>query len=98
MSVPVVFTRVARREFDDASDWYDQQQVGLGATFTRAVQDVLDEIAADPRRYAKEYLEVRGGQVAGFPYYVYYRDEGTRAVVISVFHTSRDPSVWQSRA
>ncbi len=89
---------MARREFDDASDWYDSQRAGLGAKFTRAVQDVLDAIAADPLRFPKVYLEAREAQVSRYPYCVYYRDEGTRAVVISVFHTSRDPSVWQSRA
>lgn len=31
MSIPVVFRRAARAEFDDAADWYEQRQSGLGA-------------------------------------------------------------------
>jgi hypothetical protein len=36
--------------------------------------------------------------VRGFPYCVYYREESSLVRVLSVFHTSRDPSIWQSRA
>jgi hypothetical protein len=46
MSVPVVFRRIARGEFDDAADWYEQRQTGLGAAFAAAVQRTLDQIAA----------------------------------------------------
>ena len=36
--------------------------------------------------------------VIGFPYCVYYREEPGRVLVLAVFHTSRDPTVWQSRS
>ena len=48
MSVPVVFRREARIEFDGAADWYQQRQSGLGRTFTRAVQRVLERISSRP--------------------------------------------------
>jgi plasmid stabilization system protein ParE len=41
---------------------------------------------------------VRCALVRRFPYAVYYRVEPERIVVIAVFHTKRDPGVWQSRA
>ena len=39
-SLPIVFRRAARIEFDDAADWYEQRRAGLGAKFTAAVQRV----------------------------------------------------------
>jgi len=51
MSLPVVFRRAARAEFDDAADWYEQRRAGLGAAFTAAVQRVLDQLAAQPDFY-----------------------------------------------
>jgi hypothetical protein len=33
MSQPIVFRPAARAEFDDAGDWYEQRQTGLGAAF-----------------------------------------------------------------
>jgi plasmid stabilization system protein ParE len=98
MSLLVVFRRAARTEFDDGADWYDGRRAGLGTAFTAAVQDVLGRIAAQPDFYPQVFGDVREGLVAGFPYCVYYREEPGRVLVLSVFHTARNPSVWQSRA
>ena len=98
MSLPVVFRRSARAEFDDAADWYEQRRAGLGAAFTAAVQRVLGQIAAQPDFYPQVYQDVREALVAGYPYCAYYREEPDRVVVLSVFHTARDPSIWQGRA
>jgi plasmid stabilization system protein ParE len=44
------------------------------------------------------FADIRKAVVVRFPYCVFYRAEPTRVQVISVFHTSRDPSIWQGRA
>ncbi|MGL4421664.1 MAG: hypothetical protein ACRCZF_13435 [Gemmataceae bacterium] len=62
MSTNVVFRVVARLEFDEAGDWYEARRPGLGATFTAAVQVVLDRIAAQPDFYAV----TEGGDVQRF--------------------------------
>jgi toxin ParE1/3/4 len=97
-TLPVIFRRVARAEFDAAADWYEGRQAGLGAAFTAAVQQVLDRIAAQPDLYPQVYGDVREALVPGFPYCVYYRDEPGRVLVLAVFHTARDPAIWQGRA
>jgi len=66
--------------------------------FGAEVQAVLDTIAGRPDRYPVVVRDVREAPVARFPYCVYYRVRPGRVVVISVFHTSRDPAVWQSRS
>jgi toxin ParE1/3/4 len=98
MSLSVIFRRQARREFDKAADWYEQRRAGLGVKFVAAVERVLDQAAVNPGRYAKVLEGVREGLVKGFPYCVYFREEGEQIVVLAVFHASRDPAVWQSRA
>jgi plasmid stabilization system protein ParE len=97
MSLPVVFRPAARAEYDDAADWYEARRPGLGADFSAEVQEVLDRIAAHPDFYPQVLREARQAIVARFPYCVYYLAEPTRIVVLSVFHTSRDPAVWQGR-
>ncbi len=98
MSLPIVFRRAARAEYDDVADWYDQRRAGLGVAFTAEVQRVLDQIAAQPDVYPQVYQDVREALVSGYPYCVYYREEPGQVVVMSVFHTARDPSIWQGRA
>jgi plasmid stabilization system protein ParE len=97
MSLPVVLTPEAQADYDEAYDWYESRQPGQGDIFAAKVQDVLDRIAANPRMHAKVFQEVRKATVTKRPYIVLYIPEATRVTVISVFHTSRDPSVWQGR-
>jgi toxin ParE1/3/4 len=98
VSLPVVFRRAARAAFDDAADWYDQRQAGLGAAFTAAVQQVLNIAAAQPDFYPAVWGDVREALVPSYPYCVYFRAEPAQLLVLSVFHTARAPSIWQGRA
>jgi plasmid stabilization system protein ParE len=97
MSLPLVFRAVAQAEFDDAATWYERQSPGLGADFVSEVQKVLDTISNQPQRYPLASGDVREAPVSRFPYCVYYRVKPDRIVVIAVFHTARDPAIWQAR-
>ena len=98
MSLPVIFRPEARAEFDEAYDWYEGQRVGLGEAFADQVQVVLDRIAATPGIHAAVFGTVRKAVVVRFPYCVFYREEAWCVRILSVFHTRRDPRIWQSRA
>jgi toxin ParE1/3/4 len=98
MSLPVVLRGEATAEFDEAFDWYDAKQAGLGSEFVAEVQKVFDRIAANPFVHRAVFADIRKGVVRRFPYCVFYRPHDDRVEVIAVFHTSRDPSIWQGRA
>ena len=93
----VVLRPPARAGFDEAGDWYERQRPGLGPAFAAAVQEVFNRIAAQPQLHPVVLRDIRRAVVRGFPYCVYYRERPSTVVVLSVFHTSRDPSVWQGR-
>lgn len=97
MTRSVSLRRAARAEYDEAGDWYERRRTGLGAAFTAAVQRVFDRIAANPRMHGAVLRDIRKAVVKGFPYCVYYRERPSGVVVLSVFHTSRDPKIWQAR-
>lgn len=59
---------------------------------------MLDRIAANPKVHGPVFQDVGKGVVRKFPYCVYYREEPGQVVVLAVFHTSRDPGIWQARA
>jgi plasmid stabilization system protein ParE len=98
MRKPVRLLPEARVEFNEATDWYERQRKGLGTTFVARVREAIGRIATDPRRHVAVYLDVRKVLVSRFPYVVLYRDDPDEVLVISIFHTSRDPSIWRSRA
>jgi plasmid stabilization system protein ParE len=97
MSLPIRLLPEAKAEFDKAADWYDEQRAGLGVDLVAKVRETLKGIAANPRMHATVYQDVRKAVVVRFPYIVLYREEAGEVLVISVFHTSRDPSIWQAR-
>ena len=98
VSIPVVFRSEAESEFDEAFDWYDARRIGLGLEFASEVQAVLDAIAVNPLLYAATFADIRKAAVRRFPYCIFYRAHADRIEVIAVFHTSRNPSIWQGRA
>ena len=98
MTQPLIFRPAAEAEFDESAAWYEAQQPGLGGEFVAEVQAVLDVIAGQPKRYPVVSGDVREAPVSRFPFCVYDRAKPDRVVVIAVFHTSRDPAVWQSRS
>lgn len=96
MSLPIRLLPEAKDEFDVAVDWYEKH-AGLGSEFIKQARQVLDRIAAMPRIHGIVYQDVRKALVKRFPYIVLYREEPTEIIVIAVFHTSRNPTAWQSR-
>ena len=98
MSVPIILLPEARAEFDEAYDWYEGQRAGLGEALAVRVQQVFDRIAVMPRMHGAVFGDVRKAVVARFPYCVFYREEATCVRVLAVFHTGRDPRIWQGRA
>ena len=88
----------ARIDFDEAADWYESQRVGLGVRFIAQVREALERIARRPRIHPVVYRDVRKAVLRRFPFIVLYREEAGEILVISIFHISRDPSVWHGRS
>jgi toxin ParE1/3/4 len=65
--------------------------------FIARVREVLQRAAGNPKQFGVVYQDVRKAVVRRFPYIVLYREDPGEVVVIAVFHTSRNPSIWQSR-
>lgn len=97
MSLPVTPRRAAQTEYDEALDHLTGVSAALGARFEAAVRQAFAEIGANPYQYAVAQADVREALVPGFRYAVYYRVLPARVEVVAVFHTSRDPAVWQAR-
>ncbi len=98
MSLPIIFDPDAQTEFDSGYDYYESRKSGLGDTFAEAVDQIISRISDQIVSYPFVYRTVRKAIVRGFPYCVYYREEPSRILIVSVFHTSRDPSIWQTRS
>jgi toxin ParE1/3/4 len=85
----------AEIEVAESCKWYEKRQRGLGKRFLNEVNHYLELIAEDPLkfpiRFSKRY---RFATLKVFPFLISFRIEDDRELVyiISIFHTSRDPS------
>jgi plasmid stabilization system protein ParE len=99
MSLPILLEPEARAEYDDAHSIYRRARKGLAPRFRKAIDDCLKRLKKSALAHQVIYPpDVRRALVTGFPYAVIYRVAPAAIRVISVFHTSRDPAVWQRRA
>ena len=84
-------------EVNEAYNWYEEQQPGIGDDFLACIEETLDRIGKMPESYAFVYRDVRRAIVRGFPYAVYYRVVSSQVIVTAIFHSRRDPKAWQAR-
>lgn len=98
MTLPVVFRLQARREFDEAGDWYEQERPGLGLEFLAEIERLLARIAEAPNQFPVIHRDVRKAVARRFPYSVYFRERDQMIVILAVFHSARNPAVWKQRA
>jgi plasmid stabilization system protein ParE len=99
MKRKVVLNADALADFREAAAWYDGQRKGLGKRFTQAFRAATAPLARQAEIHAKIYGNTRRVRIEGFEYYVaHYIVRLDQVIVFSVFHSSRDPQIWQIRA
>jgi hypothetical protein len=60
-------TEAANKEFEEASQWYEEQSEGLGKRFVLVTQAKLLLIQTYPERYPKRHLNFRETILHVFP-------------------------------
>lgn len=95
--LPVRLRPIALAELTDAWRWYEEQREGLGDEFRACVDAAMAEIGRTPLAWPRVRRDARKRVVRRFPYAVNYLVESQHIEVLAVFHTSRDPKVWQER-
>jgi toxin ParE1/3/4 len=98
VSLPVVLRPEAGQDAEEARDYLDGQQAGLGQAFLARLNEVVGQIGAMPQLYGVVWRNVRAARLRQFPYVVYYRVHPDRVEVLAVMHGRRQAAAWKSRA
>jgi toxin ParE1/3/4 len=91
MRLPIVFRRIASREFDNAIAWYEREQPGLGGQFKAEIDSYLEKVSRSPLLFRRIRGDARRAVVRRFPYCIYFLPEPQRVVILAVWHAKRDP-------
>jgi len=92
-----VLRRVAEREFDDSIAYYENEREGLGLKFRASIEQYFQRIADNPEWFPEVRGVVRRAVVHRFPFVIHFLIEKERIVILSVFHTSREPEQLKYR-
>lgn len=98
MTRKVIIRAEAEAEVQAAFDWYEEQSVGLGFEFLRAIDACLSSVRRNPFAYTVVHEpNVRRSLVRRFPYALFYLVDDDAVVVIAVFNVKRPPIDWLRR-
>jgi plasmid stabilization system protein ParE len=97
MTLQLSFSKAARAELLDAAAWYESKRPLLGVEFIAEIDRCIALAAEQPQFYSVVYRGLRRILTKRFPYGIYFQVAAQRIVVVAVFHSSRDPAIWQRR-
>jgi plasmid stabilization system protein ParE len=97
--VNISFLKVAQLELDEAFEYYESAQEGLGFRFQAKVENAISRIEKFPNMYQEIGRYSRRCLVHKFPYGVIYQVRKTpnQILVVAIAHLHRKPDYWYSR-
>lgn len=93
----ITFLDAAQAELENAIDYYDERQSGLGLKFEEEVEQALIRISHYPKAWSRLSLRVRRCLVNQFPFGVIYEIRGETIIVVAIQHHHQRPESWRSR-
>jgi plasmid stabilization system protein ParE len=94
----LILTEDAQQDLDDAFQWYQEQNHGLGQEFIRCVDAKLSEISRNPLHHQIVFREkVHRALTNRFPFSIYFVNEKDIITVFAILHQRRSPESWKTR-
>ena len=97
MTRPIRFDPAAQRELNEAADFYDAEDPGLGGAFLDAIERAIKQIQAFPESPPISLAPVRTKVLSAFPFSVIYWVTDEVIIVLAVAHHRRRPGYWRGR-
>jgi len=91
------FHRLAERELNEAAQYYDVEEPGLGSSFLQEVDRCLQSIEAHPEAGAILRSSVRRRLLRRFPYALLYKIKLSGIRILAVMNLKRRPAYWVGR-
>ena len=91
------FHRLAEYELNEAAQYYDREDPGLGTAFLQEVDRCLQSIQAAPEAGAILRGTVRRRLLRRFPYALLYKIKPSGIRIVAVMNLRRRPTYWVGR-
>ena len=87
----------ALNEAEEAARWYAERSLTTAAGFTDELDVAAAAIEQAPEAWPPYDHGTRRFLLRRFPYFLVYRIEPTRVVIVAVAHAYRRPGYWKDR-
>lgn len=88
-----VFSPLSLNDIEEAKDYYEEMQAGLGKKFIAQLQLAISVLKRNPFFASLRYDDIRCVQLKKFPYLIHYHIDEDHFIVriIAVYSTHREP-------
>lgn len=97
MAFKVIINPVVWVDVDEAIEWYEKKSPGLGRSFYKSFDEILDRIVQEPTAYFHITKNVRRALFKNFPYKLIYTISNNTIFIIGVFHEKRSKASIRRR-
>ena len=87
----------ALEETEAAAAWYAERDPRVAARFMTDLEANLGRILEAPTRWPLYLRGTRRIPLTRFPFFILYRDEPARVLMVAVAHARRKPGYWNER-
>jgi plasmid stabilization system protein ParE len=88
----IVILEKAFQEIENARDYYENNQLNLGTSFTNEVFSILEILETNPLLFPVKFENIREAVIKKFPFVVIFEVlPNNEIIVLSVFHFRRNP-------
>jgi len=95
---PVRLSSLAALDLQQARDWFDAQEQGVGDKFLGSVEQTLARISRNAEQYQVALLDLRRAPVRPYKYSLWYRMLPDESIVVAALSDRRDLSLARRRA
>jgi plasmid stabilization system protein ParE len=96
---PVRLRRAAKRELNEAAEWYRERDPEVAARFLREVFRAIALVESFPLTggpvFGVDDPDIRQLPVSNFPYHVVFKRLAERIVILAIAHDRRKPGYWR---
>ena len=93
----IEFLPGARKDYDQAFDWYLARSEESARRFAMAVQAVCDRISQAPEQLPRVGRTHRECSLSRYPFRIIFRVYDDKIVIVAVAHAKRRPNYWRRR-
>jgi toxin ParE1/3/4 len=87
----------AEIDFEKSYEYYFEENPKVAESFFRRINVSFKDIKQNPFTFPIAYKNVRKCVMKKFPFVIYYQIDISIIKVIAIFHTSRNPEIWNER-